>query len=387
MSGAESQRFHSVDVIRGLAIVLMALDHIRDYWAPTAFSELDVSQTSPAWFITRWITHFCAPAFILLSGVSARLQLARNGDKPALSRYLLQRGLWLVLLEATIVNISWKFALPADYLWLQVIWVIGLSMIFCAGAIWLPRSLIVTCAVTMIAGHDLLNGVQPAADWSWFWHILHERGGFQVLDSDYEIFIAYPLLPWPGVMLLGYLLGDLYTQQHPSRVRELALLGGTALCAFVVLRAWAHYGDPAPFEPQATALLSTMSFLNVSKYPASLQFLCVTLGMCLLLLAIAERYKSFGTEALAVFGRVPLFFYLLHIPLINLSSQLWTTARYGEAVNMLTTGPDGWPPGYEPALWRAYLVWAVFLIVMYFACLNYWNLRSAPRHRWLLRWV
>lgn len=387
MSGGESERLHSIDAIRGLAIILMALDHIRDYWTPTAFSELDVAQTSPAWFMTRWITHFCAPAFILLSGVSARLQLARNGDKTALSRYLLQRGLWLVLLEVTIVNLSWKFALPSDYLWLQVIWVIGLSMMFCAGAIWLPRSLIVACSVTMIAGHDLLNTIRPDAAWSWLWHILHERGGFEVFGGSYEIFIAYPLLPWPGVMLLGYLLGDLYAQQRPTRVRELTVLGSAALGVFVVLRAWLHYGDPAPFEPRATALLSAMSFINVSKYPASLQFLCVTLGSCLLLLALAERHKSSGTETLEVFGRVPLFFYLLHIPLINLSSQLWLAVRYGETVNMLTTGPEGWPPGYEPALWRAYLVWGVFLIVMYFACLNYWNLRSTPRHRWLLRWV
>lgn len=387
MSGTHGARLHSIDVVRGLAIILMALDHIRDYWTPNAFSELDIAHTTPAWFMTRWITHFCAPTFILLSGVSARLQLAKHGDKAALSRYLLQRGLWLVLMEVVVVNISWRAALPTDYLWLQVIWVIGLSMIVCAVAIWLPRIPLVLCVVAVIAGHDLLNEMQVPAEWSWLWALLHVRGGFSVLDGNYEIFIAYPLLPWPAVMLLGYLLGNLYVDKPQAVARWSALLGLAALCTFMLLRAWIHYGDPSSFEPQPSLILSTLSFLNVSKYPASLQFLCVTLGLCLLLLSCAERYQLIGSDVLAVFGRVPLFFYLLHIPLINLSAQLWTALSYGHAVNMLTTGPEGWAPGYEPALWRAYLVWAAFLVVMYFACLGYWRLRSTPRHRWLLRWV
>lgn len=385
MSGAPGPgRIHSIDIVRGLAVVLMALDHVRDYWTPTAFSALDVAHTTPAWFMTRWITHFCAPAFILLSGVSARFQLARlqatgQRDKAALSRYLLQRGLWLVLLEVVVVNVSWTAALPADYLWLQVIWVIGLSMIVCAGAIWLPPLPLFAVAMAMVAGHDLLNDVQPAAQWAWLWHVLHQRGGFEIFDSGYEIFIAYPLLPWPGVMLLGYLLGDLYLRKPESMARRSAWLGGGALAAFVVLRAWIHYGDPTPFAPQATPLLSALAFLNVSKYPASLQFVCVTLGLCLLMLALAQRYRFAGADVLAVFGRVPLFFYLLHIPLINLSAQLWTALQYGEAVNLLTADTQHWPPGYEPALWRAYAVWAVFLIVMYFIYNSYWRWRSAPR--------
>lgn len=386
MSATSKVRLHSIDVVRGLAVVLMALDHIRDYWTPPAFSELDVANTTPAWFMTRWITHLCAPAFILLSGASARLQLAKHGDKAQLSRHFLQRGLWLVLLEVAVVNVSWRAALPTDYLWLQVIWVIGVSMILCAGAIWLPRIPLAMCAVAVIAGHDLLNSVRPAPEWSWLWTILHARGGFSLFNGNYKIFIAYPLLPWPGVMLLGYLLGGLYVEKPQVIARWSALLGIGALFAFVLLRAQIHYGDPSPFEPQLSPNLSIMSFLNVSKYPASLQFLCVTLGLCLLLLACAERYRFIGSDAFATFGRVPLFFYLLHIPLINLSAQLWTGLHYGAAVNMLTTGPEGWPPGYEPALWRAYLVWAVFLIVMYFICRGYWRLRSAPRRRWLLRW-
>jgi len=386
-SMTHTDRYQGIDVIRGLAIVLMALDHIRDYWAPTAFSTLDLSNTSPAWFMTRWITHFCAPAFIFLAGVSAYLQLAKQGDKMALSRYLLLRGLWLVLLEIVVVNISWKAALPIDYLWLQVIWVIGLSMIFCAAAIWLPVLPLALLAVIMVAGHDLLNGIQPTDGWQWWWHILHQRGGFEVFNSGYHFFIAYPLLPWPGVMLLGYLLGHLYVKYPQHIVPWTTLLGGASLCLFIVLRAWGQYGDPSPYLAQSTSVFSILSFLNVSKYPASLQFIAITLGLCLLLMAFAQRFQFWGASILATFGKVPLFFYLLHIPLIHLSSQIWTALNYGNAVNMLTAGSDDWPVGYEPALWRAYLVWAVFLIGMYFLCRAYWRVKSTRRDVWLLRWI
>ena len=378
-------RFHSVDVIRGLAIVLMALDHIRDYWAPTEFSALDLSHTSPAWFATRWITHFCAPAFIFLAGASAYFQLAKRGDKADVSQHLLLRGLWLVLLEMIVVNISWKAALPVDYLWLQVIWVIGLSMIICAGAIWLPTLPLAVLAILIVAGHDSFNHFQPAE--GWLWHILHHRGSFEVFNSGYDFFIAYPLLPWPGVMLLGYLFGGLYVKYPQYIVRWSALLGIAFLCLFVLLRIWGHYGDPSPYVSQPTAILSVLSFLNVSKYPASLQFVTVTLGLCLLLLAFAQRFQFWGASVLSTFGRVSLFFYLLHIPLINLSSQLWLALGYGRAVNMLTASSSDWPEGYEPALWRAYLVWAMLLSVTYFLCRAYWQLKSTRRDVWLLRWI
>lgn len=380
-------RFRSIDIVRGLAIVLMALDHICAYWSPTAFPLLDPQQTTPAWFMTRWITHFCAPAFILLSGVSAYFQLARHGDKLALSRHLLVRGLWLIFLEVVVINLSWKAALPVHYLWIQVIWAIGLSMIVCAGAIWLPRIPLFILAFTIVAGHDLLNGAQPPAGWGWLWNILHQRGGFEVFNTGYEIFIAYPLLPWPGVMLLGYLLGSLYLEKPQDTARWSVLLGLASLCAFVLLRAWLHYGDPSIFEAQATPTQSVMSFLNVEKYPASLQFLSATLGLCLLLLALTQKYEVWGARILEVFGKVPLFFYLLHIPIINLSAHIWTSIKYGRAVNMLTSGPDDWPLDYEPSLWRAYLVWVAILIPMYFICREYWHFKSARRDRWLLQWV
>lgn len=388
MSAAISiPRFHSLDVVKGLAIILMALDHIRNYWAPTEFSVLDPSYTSPAWFATRWITHFCAPAFILLAGTSIYLQLAKYGDKSILSRYLLSRGLWLIVLEAVVVNISWNAGLPVDHLWLQVIWVIGLSMIICAGAIWLPDLPLIILAAGMVAGHNLLNGVQLAPDWQWLWHILHQQGGFDVLGGQYGIFIAYPLLPWPGVMLLGYLLGRLFVHVPQRVVYWCTLLGCMALCIFVLLRALGSYGDPSPFMIQPTLVSSLLSFLNVSKYPPSLQFLCVTLGLCLLMLALAQRYKFPGADLLAVFGKVPLFFYVLHIPLINLSSQIWTSVSYGKAVNMLKAGSNEWPIGYQPALWRVYLVWAVLLIVTYFVCNAYWRFKLARPNQWWSRLI
>lgn len=380
-------RFRSLDVVKGLAIVLMALDHIRDYWSPNAFSAEDLVYTTPSLFMTRWITHFCAPAFILLAGISAYLQLAKYGDKSILSRYLLSRGLWLIVLEVIIVNISWNAGLPVDHLWLQVIWVIGLSMIICAGAIWLPDLPLILLAIGMIAGHDLLNGVQLAPEWQWLWHILHQQGGFDVFGGQYRVFIAYPLLPWPGVMLLGYLLGRLFVYAPQRVVYWCTLLGCTALGTFVLLRALGYYGDPSSFVAQPTLVFSLLSFLNVSKYPPSLQFLCVTLGLCLLMLALAQRYKFPGANLLAVFGKVPLFFYLLHIPLINLSSQIWTFISYGKAVNMLKASSEEWPVGYQPALWRVYLVWAVLLSVTYFLCRTYWQLKSTRRDVWLLRWI
>lgn len=388
MSGVgPASRFRGVDVVRGLAIVLMSLDHIRDYWAATEFAAEDLTHTTIGWFMTRWVTHFCAPAFILLAGTSAYLQLARYGDRSTLSRYLLVRGFWLVVLEIVVVNVSWKAGLPVDYLWLQVIWVIGLSMVVCAGAIWLPYWLVAVVAVAMVAGHDLLTGFSPAPEWRWLWQVLHQRGRFEVLGGSYAIFIAYPLLPWPGVMLLGYLLGRLFVQAPQQAVRWCALMGVALLCAFTLLRAWGRYGDPSSFVLQPTWSLSLLSFLNVSKYPASLQFLCVTLGLCLILLALAQRYEFPAAGLLATFGKVPLFFYLLHIPLINLSAQIWTAVSYGEPVNMLTAGPEDWPEGYQPALWRVYVVWAVLLTTMYFACHAYWRYKVARPGRWWLRLV
>lgn len=388
MTGAVStNRWENVDVVRGFVIALMALDHIRAYWGPTPFEVLDLSQTSFAWFMTRWITHLCAPTFIFLAGVSVYFQLAKSNDKKAVSQHLLMRGLWLILLEVVVVNASWKGVLSFDHLWLQVIWAIGISMVICSALIWLPVSLIAVSAIAMVAGHDLLNHFIPSESMTWLWYVIHQRGGFEIFNSGSELYIAYPLLPWPGVMLLGYLLGRLYVNNPQHVVRWCSILGVASLCLFVLLRGWIQYGDPELYVQQPTLLYSFLSFLNVHKYPASLQYVAVTLGLCLLLLAFAQRFRFYGKDALSTFGKVALFFYLLHIPVIHISSYLWLTLSYGETVNMLLASSTSWPAGYEPALWRVYLVWVVLLVGLYYLCKRYWQLKSERRDVWILRWV
>jgi uncharacterized membrane protein len=311
-------RIDSIDLLRGFVMVLMVLDHARMYLTEARFDPTDLTQTTPALFFTRWITHFCAPVFVFLSGTSAYLTGTRRGGKLALARFLASRGLWLVMLELTVVNAAWAFNLRFESgVILQVIWAIGASMLALAALVFLPTALVGALGVALIAGHNLLDGVAPEALGAFAtpFAFLHVPGLREVFGAP--VFVLYPLVPWVGVMAAGYAFGALYHAAPRVRARWLLGLGAALVALFVLLRAAGGYGDPRPFAPQATPMLSLLAFLNTTKYPPSLAYVAMTLGPALLALAAFERSRGAVAGLFVTLGRVPLFFYVLHIVLVH----------------------------------------------------------------------
>ena len=302
-------------MLRGFVIVLMILDHVRDFFGPHRFSPTDLARTSVPLFLTRWVTHLCAPIFVLLAGLGTALYEARGRTKAQVSRLLWTRGLWLIFLELAVVNLSWT-AQWNGFMFVQVIWVLGLSMILMAGIIHLPRWAIWTFALTMILGHNLLDGIPAAPNDAvgFLWALLHQTY-FLPFGPSFGLAVVYPLLPWPGVMALGYLMGPVFEMEAVDRRRWLLRLGGGATLAFVLLRLLNGYGDPSPWQYQERGLgFTILSFLNTTKYPASLSFLLMTLGPGMLLLVAFEHWHGRLAWAMEIFGKVPLFLYVVHIP-------------------------------------------------------------------------
>jgi uncharacterized membrane protein len=309
-------RLDSVDLLRGLVMALMALDHTRDFFTVSGWNPRDV--TDPALFLTRWITHFCAPTFMLLAGLAAHLYGARGRSIAELSRFLVTRGFLLILLEFTLVRVAWTFSFGFDQLTAGVIWAIGASMIALAALVYLPRTAIAAVAVGLITGHNLLDGIraEDLGSASWVWHLLHQPGLVR-LGNGTSIFVLYPLIPWIGVMAAGYALGPVMELDAESRHRWLVRLGAAITAGFVLLRATNLYGDPAPWTMQETWFATALSFLNCEKYPPSLLFLMMTLGPAVMLLAVLENVRGRFVQWLTTFGRVPFFFYVTHIYLIH----------------------------------------------------------------------
>ncbi|MRG97868.1 DUF1624 domain-containing protein [Polyangium spumosum] len=314
-------------------MILMAIDHVRDFVGPQVGFRIDVEKTGAALFFTRWITHFCAPVFVLLAGTSAFLQAARGKSRSELSRFLLTRGAWLVLLEITVIRVGWTFDLGYHLTPLQVIWAIGWSMIALAGLVFLPVRAVAAIGIGMIVGHNLLDGVSPerSSALGVLWSILHEPGPFQPAPGRY-VFIAYPLVPWIGVMAAGYGLGALLEGSPAERRGRLFKLGAAITLAFVIVRLVNVYGDPAPWSSQESALGTVLSFLNCRKYPPSLSYLLMTLGPALLVLGALEGRALPGKDVLLAFGRAPLFYYILHLFLIHASAAVMHYALHGDAV-------------------------------------------------------
>ena len=371
-------RVGSIDALRGLVIVLMALDHVRDYFGAARFDPLDLTQTSVPLFLTRWITHFCAPTFVLLAGVSAYL-ISKRCTRGELTRFLATRGVWLIILEVTVVNAAWTFNLDYEHgVFLQVIWAIGASMIVLAGLVHLPRPMIAVFAVLMIAGHNLLDGVAPEnfGEFAWAWSLLHVQSPIPMG------FVAYPLIPWIGVMALGYVLGALYDLDPEHRCRQWVRLGVAALALFVLLRFTNAYGDPQPWSAQANAIRTLLSFLNVEKYPPSLLYLLLTLGSGMLALAAFENARGRFAELVCTLGRVPLFFYVLHIALAHLAAGLVALAAgFGPSVltNIFVFLPEGW--GFDLPV--VYLAWVLVLATLYPACRWYAEVKQRRTDWWL----
>ncbi|WP_182655888.1 DUF1624 domain-containing protein [Stenotrophomonas lacuserhaii] len=319
-----STRLASIDQLRGTVMLLMLLDHVREtfFMQHQVSDPMDVTTVSPALFACRLLAHLCAPVFVLLTGLSAWLYGQRQADpRRAISGFLFKRGLFLVVLELTLVNFAWTFQWPPDTIYLQVIWVIGLSMIALAGLAWLPRSVLLPLALLLVAGHNLLDGVHVQGNGvlATLWKVLHQRDWI-VFGDALRLRTSYPLLPWIGVIVLGYLMGPWFAATRPPAQRQRWLLwaGWGALAAFMLLRALNVYGD-APWQLQPTTLQTLMGIFNVTKYPPSLLFLLATLGVGLLLLRLYEvPAVAAALQPLARIGAAPMFFYLLHLYVLKL---------------------------------------------------------------------
>jgi uncharacterized membrane protein len=371
-------RLTSIDALRGLVIVFMALDHVRAYFTEVRFDPLDPSQTNALLYVTRWITNFCAPVFVFLAGTSAFL-IRKRATAPQTARFLVTRGLWLILLEVTLITSFWTFNF--DYTYgpiLQVIWVIGVSMIFLAALVYLPWQAVGAIGLAICALHNLLDGVPipESPGWEFVWRLLHVPGATPIA------YVYYPLVPWMGVMAMGYSLGAVFDLTAERRRRVLLWLGVGAIAAFIVLRFVNGYGDPQPWSGQGDVVRTLMSFFNVDKYPPSLLFVLITLGPALLVLRALEGVHGRIVDVFAVFGRVPLFFYVLHIPLIHFAAGLLALeAGYGTQVltNFLFDFPSDWGVG----LAGIYLVWVLAVLVLHSACEWFAEVKRRRRDWWL----
>jgi uncharacterized membrane protein len=363
-------------------MVLMALDHTRDFFGPSGMHPRDVAD--PALFLTRWITHFCAPLFILLSGISAWLYGARGRSTGEVSRFLLTRGLWLILIEFTVVRLGWSFSLDLSSFVTQVIFAIGASMVVLAGLIHLPRWAIAAIALVMIAGHNMLDGIRAEqfGAFGWIWNFLHQPGMLQ-FGTGRHLFVLYPLIPWIGVMAAGYALGPLFKRDAGARVQWFTWLGAAVTVGFVLLRATNLYGDPAPWTVHDSALATLLSFINCEKYPPSLLYLMMTLGPGLLLLAAFEGARGRLAGVITTFGRVPFFYYVAHIYLIHALAVAFAWWTSGGAAWLMGAFPPERPAGYGLSLAGIYAVWLVVVIALYPLCRWFAALKQRRGDWWL----
>lgn len=377
------QRIQSLDILRGLVMIVMALDHTRDYFHIGSFSTdpTDLTQTTASLFFTRWITHFCAPVFMLLAGTSAFLSGQRK-TKKELTRFLLTRGLWLILLEISIISFGWSFELDFSHLTLAVIWALGASMLVLAGLLWLPLPVLTGMGLLLIFAHNTLDAihVQGNNPTALGWKLLHDMGG--VTLGPVHFFVMYPILPWIGVMTLGYALGHLYQKNFDPALRKKILLrlGLAAIFLFVALRFTNWYGDMDPWSTQANSAFTYLSFLNTHKYPPSLLYLAMTLGPALLFLAFTESLSGPLSSIIRVFGRVPMFYYILHLYLIHGSALVMAYLQGFSAPDFA----DGIPKGYGLNLGLTYLVWFGVVLLLYPLCRRYDRYKSShPEKKWL----
>lgn len=314
-----SSRLLAIDALRGLVIVIMLLDHVREtfFLHHQVGDPMDVASTEPALFFSRLLAHLCAPVFVFLTGLSAWLYGDKAGNRAAVSAFLFKRGVFLILLEMTVINFAWTFQFPPSVVYLQVIWVIGLSMVALAALLWLPRGALIALGVALVAGHNLLDHVHFAAGHPLHvvWAVLHDRGWIEVGES-LRLRTSYPLLPWIGVIALGFAAGPWFARDADAVARRRYLLwaGALALLGFVALRGANGYGQMQKWSVGADSLHTLMSFVNITKYPPSLLFLLLTLGAgCLLLVLIERTQHRAWVRALCVYGAAPMFFYVVHL--------------------------------------------------------------------------
>jgi uncharacterized membrane protein len=377
-------RVESVDIVRGVIMIIMALDHTRDFFGIPGQNPTDLANASVALFLTRWITHFCAPVFFLLTGTGAFLSLRRKSPSE-LSRFLFTRGLWLIFLEVAVVRcFAYQFNFDYRVTMLLVIWALGWSMITLSVLVRLPASVVTGFGAVLIAGHNLLDSVKWANP---LWSILHSPG-FVLNNPDHVVFVGYPLIPWIGVTAVGYGLGQVYSWDAARRRAFLLRLGLGLSVAFLVIRGINIYGDPSRWMPQKNAVFTVLSLLNTTKYPPSLLFLLMTLGPAMIFLSSVDRGTPRILRPALVIGKVPFFYYLLHFALIHLLAVITCYLRYGSAHWMfespdLAHYPFSPPPGWGYSLPFVYVIWAFVVVAMYPLCRWFAALKQRRSDAWL----
>ncbi len=375
-------RLDSVDLLRGLVMVIMALDHTHHFFTAARFSPVNLDETTVGHFFTRWLTHVCAPAFVFLAGTGAFLSRSRGRTKRDLAWFLLTRGVWLIVLELTVMRMGWQFSFDYSYAVGQTLWAIGWSMVVLAGLVFLPISVTAAFGLVMVAVHNAFDGLRAKmfGDLAWLWKILHHGGRVQISDN-YTLSAMYPLIPWIGVMALGYAFGVILLKDARERRKMLLWLGGGATAAFVLLRWLNVYGDPKPWQTYDAAMFTIMSFLNCDKYPPSLLFLLMTMGPAIASLAFFEKARGRVAELFITFGRVPLFFYVVHIFLLHALAVLAAYATIGGPGTLVGSAkPLELPQGYGFSLPVVYLVWIGVVAMLYPVCRWYAEVKRRSRN-------
>ncbi len=391
-------RIHSIDLLRGIVMIIMALDHVRDYFHNDAFVHdplNPVTTTLPLYF-TRWITHFCAPIFLFLSGMSAYLNGLKM-TKSELGNFLIKRGFWLILIEITVISLGWTFNPFFNVLILQVIWATGISMVLLGIFVRFSYGLVLSMGLLILLFHNLLDypEADPGAKIGFLWDLVHHANNGPKLSlytfaPDHFIAIIYAFLPWTGIMFIGYAMGKLYGPgvEAQERRRKLLYMGTAMIALFVVLRLINGYGDPIHWTKQSSAVKSFLSFMNVHKYPPSIMYACITLGPGLIFLSISENWTGKLSSIITVYGSVPFFYYILHIYLNHLFEVIaFFLSGYG-ARDIIT--PNFLflfrPPQFGFSLWVVYGMWILLIVVLYPLCK--WYSRYKQTHtQWWLKYI
>jgi uncharacterized membrane protein len=394
-TGIRTNRIESIDLLRGLVMVIMALDHVRMYFGyGTWYAEpTNLATTTPLLFFTRWITHFCAPAFVFLAGTSAFLYGIRRSNIKETARFLLTRGLWLIVVELVIVNFAWTFDITYSFHILQVIWAIGISMVVLSVLVFLPTVWILVIGVLLVACHNLLDPVtvQGSSASDLIWYILHQPHSF-FIGSTHLVNVVYPVLPWIGLMALGYVSGTFYKNDFPAeqRRRWLFLIGVCATLLFLLLRGFNFYGEPHPWRMQGSPIFSLMSFLNTTKYPPSLHFLLMTLGPALILLAALEPLANQLAKPILVFGWVPFFYYIVHLYVIHALAMLLLMYQghdWHEYILSARGITSGALRNFGVSLGAVYAIWIAIVILLYPVCQWYQKVRKNNPSKWWLSYL
>jgi uncharacterized membrane protein len=388
------QRITSIDFLRGVVMLIMALDHTRMYFGyGTWYSEpTNLSSTTPFLFFTRWITHFCAPVFVFLTGTSAFLYGLKKTKVSQVASYLFTRGVWLIFAELVIVNFAWTFDVTFSFRILQVIWAIGWSMIVLSGLVFAPIRIIFVIGVIIIFGHNLLDPIEVTGTtiWSVVWYVLHQP--HTVFIGGSTVSLVYPFLPWLGLMAMGYTFGIFYSKDYDEEYRRQWLLGTGlgAVLLFLFLRGFNLYGEPSEWLPQRSSLFTVMSFLNTTKYPPSLHFLLMTMGPALIVLALNEKINQRLISPAVIFGKVPFFFYIIHLYFIHALAMLalrFTGHDWHEYILSASGLNSGRLIDFGFGLESVYLIWILVITLLYPLCRRYQKYKQDNPAQWWLGYL